>query len=114
MGILSPVSPWMVVLSDQVFHILLVDDSAADRALVRHHLTGRLDFEMSEADSLEQYVEYLSRGDWDLIITDNVMVGFSGMEAIDLARQRGLETPFILLTGQGTEEVAIEAMRRCG
>jgi signal transduction histidine kinase len=49
---------------------------------------------------------------WDLVLSDYQMPDFTGMEALDLLRLRGLDIPFILVSRVIGEEVAVEAMKR--
>src|SRR5580693_815108 len=47
---------------------------------------------------------------WDLIISDYSMPGFSGLAALKMYQQSGLDIPFILISGSIGEERAVEAM----
>lgn len=48
----------------------------------------------------------------DLILSDYSMPSFSGLRAVELLRERGLDTPFILVSGTLGEDAAVEAMKR--
>ncbi len=48
----------------------------------------------------------------DLVISDFSMPDFSGLRAVDILRERGLDIPFILVSGTVGEETAVEAMQR--
>ncbi len=98
---------------DGLLRILLVDDNSADRALVKRTLSQGLDdVAIVEADSRASLLKALGAGVPDVIITDYMLPELNGLEVIDLVRDRGLDTPIIMLTGTGTEEVAIEALKR--
>ena len=47
---------------------------------------------------------------WDAIVSDYLMPGLTGIELLRHLRQAGRDTPFILFTGKGREEVVIEAL----
>ena len=49
---------------------------------------------------------------FDVIITEQQLSGFSGLDVIDLLHGGQGDTPIILLVDTGTEEIAIEALRR--
>jgi two-component system, cell cycle sensor histidine kinase and response regulator CckA len=48
---------------------------------------------------------------WDIVISDFSMPGFRGTDALSLVRQRGLDVPFIFLSGTIGEEMAVSAMK---
>jgi CheY-like chemotaxis protein len=49
--------------------------------------------------------------DWDLILSDYNLPGFSGLQALDLLRASGRLWPFILVSGEIGEDTAVEAMQ---
>jgi two-component system cell cycle sensor histidine kinase/response regulator CckA len=48
---------------------------------------------------------------WDIIISDFSMPGFRGTDALAIVRERGLDVPFIFLSGTIGEETAVSAMK---
>ena len=90
--------------------VLIVEDHPNDAELIVHAL-HRSGFEpiWQRVDSEDEYLERLD-GDLDLILADYTLPGFSGLHAFHLLRQRGLDIPFIVVTGS-LEEAAIEAMK---
>src|SRR2546428_2305564 len=53
----------------------------------------------------------LDRQGWDLVIGDHSMPQFGGLAALALVRERGLDVPFICVSGTITEELAVAAMK---
>src|SRR5205823_11396665 len=49
--------------------------------------------------------------DWQVIISDYTMPGFSGLEALSQLTRSGRDVPFILISGTVGEEVAVAAMK---
>ena len=47
----------------------------------------------------------------DLILSDHAVPQFGSREALQLVRSRGLDVPFIIVSGQIGEDIAVEAMR---
>ena len=47
---------------------------------------------------------------WDAVVSAYLMPGLTGIELLRLLRQAGRDTPFILFTGKGREEVVIQAL----
>jgi len=62
-------------------------------------------------DTAEAMAAALDRQSWDLVIGDYSMPRFKGTAALALLRERGLDVPFIFVSGTISEEVAGEAMR---
>ena len=48
---------------------------------------------------------------WDVILSDHVMPNFSSIEALQILKTTGLDIPFIIVSGEIGEEIAVEAMR---
>src|SRR5206468_11776519 len=53
----------------------------------------------------------LGRQKWDLVISDYVMPRFDGLAALALVKQKGLDLPFIIVSGHITDATAVEAMK---
>src|SRR5258705_13713258 len=91
--------------------LLLVEDSEADAELLALELRRAgfvLQFE--RVDSAAALAAALDRASWDLIISDNSMPGFSGTEALAQLRSRGLDIPFIFVSGTMGEDLAASAL----
>ena len=95
-------------------NILVVDDSDEDREVYRRYLSKQTQFscKITEAESGEEGLEKLEDVLPDLILLDYLLPDFSGLEFIaELQFQRRQIPPIIMLTGQGNEAVAVEAMK---
>src|SRR6202521_4498395 len=91
--------------------LLLVEDCENDAALLIEHLRqGGYDPQYARVDSAEALEAALDR-DWDVVIADYTMPGFSGATALSIVRERGLEVPFIFVSGTIGEDVAVDAMK---
>ena len=53
----------------------------------------------------------LAEEPWDIIIADYILPGFSGIAAIRIARESGIDLPIVMVSGKMSEETAVEAMR---
>jgi signal transduction histidine kinase len=65
---------------------------------------------MRRIDSEADFIAAI-HGDWDVIISDFNLPGFSGLVALDLLKAYGRDVPFILVSGEIGEDTAVEAMR---
>lgn len=50
-------------------------------------------------------------GGWDIIFSDFMLPGFGGMEALQIAKDSGLDLPFVILSGKVSEETLVEVMK---
>jgi signal transduction histidine kinase/FixJ family two-component response regulator len=48
---------------------------------------------------------------WDLVISDYVLPEFSGLAALDILKESGLDLPFIIVSGNINEDMAVAAMK---
>ena len=91
--------------------LLLVEDSENDATLLLEHLRqGGYEPDWTRVDSSRALTNALE-SEWDLVIADYTMPGFSGTAALQMVRDRGLEVPFIFVSGTIGEEIAVEAMK---
>ncbi|MGI8672264.1 MAG: response regulator [Luteitalea sp.] len=92
--------------------LLLAEDSHDDAWLVQRHLErGGLVPDILRVQDADGLRGALEGGRWDLVIVDDAMPGFSGLEAIRLIRAHCPSLPCVMLSGTVTEESAAEAMR---
>jgi len=89
--------------------ILIVDDEELIRESLRQDMLDH-GYAADLAASGEEAVHLLARG-YDLIITDLIMEGISGLEVLRLAKERRSEQAVFILTGYGELESAIGALR---
>jgi CheY-like chemotaxis protein len=91
--------------------ILIVDDDAIDREAARRALSGLEDVEFDEAVSGEEALERIAANAPDLVLTDLRMSGMTGLDLLRTLRDEHRSVPAILMTSQGSEKIAVEALR---
>ena len=92
--------------------ILLLEDSDLDAELILEQLRrAALDFTLNRVTDRKSFAEALTRGGHDLILSDFILQGFNGSDALKLARETAPETPFIFISGVLGEEFAIESLK---
>lgn len=86
--------------------ILIVEDSATTRALIRAVIDEMGDFETVEASSGFEALKILPQQDYDLIITDINMPDINGLELISFVKNnpRYSHLPIIIVTTERSEE----------
>jgi two-component system, cell cycle sensor histidine kinase and response regulator CckA len=91
---------------------LIVEDSEDDAILlVRELRKGGFDVRFERVETAEGLSDALNRGGWDIVLADYTMPQFRGTTALATVRERGLDTPFIFVSGTIGEDVAVEAMK---
>lgn len=90
--------------------ILFVDDDAFTRRIINAALSNR-GFRTRLADSAIAAMAILRSEPIDIVLTDQQMPGLSGLELMRTMRDEGFSTPVILLTGVGSLEMAVSAVR---
>jgi signal transduction histidine kinase len=91
--------------------LLHIEDSEPDHALVMAQLRRAGLAVQSERIETRAEFAYALAQSWDVILSDYNLPGFSGLEALQMLRASGALVPFILVSGEIGEEVAVEAMR---
>ncbi len=100
-------------LPEKRLRVLHLEDSELDHQLMLAHLrrsglvidTVRVD---TEADFLRAIEP---EQNWDVVVSDYNLPGFSGLVALDLLKASAQMIPFILVSGEIGEDTAVEAMR---
>lgn len=92
--------------------VLYVDDDAGLLTLTKDYLeTRHTDISVTTANDVQTALDVLADGVFDAIVSDYQMPGMDGLEFLEVLRQeRGSSIPFIIFTGRGREEVAMEAL----
>jgi len=93
--------------------ILLVEDNPGDARLIERMLAPLGDgANISRVNRLAKALEHLDNGSTDLVLLDPGLPDSEGLEAVDRLLAHPSHPPLVLLTGQGSEAVAVEAMKR--
>ncbi|MFN6484694.1 MULTISPECIES: response regulator [unclassified Nostoc] len=95
-----------------VLRFLLLEDSVLDAELAQAMLTeGRIDCELIRVETGADFVAALETEAFDLILADYALPSFDGISALEIARNRTPEVPFIFVSAALGEELAIEALK---
>jgi len=91
-------------------HLLLVDDDPNTLASLSRafRLAGH---EATVCDNAARAVELLRTESFDLILSDVVMPGKSGLELLEELKKNGVKTPIVLISGQANIEMAVRATK---
>ena len=98
----------------QQHKILIVDDSHIDREVYCRYLRQNyfVSYEIIETELGEEGLEKSLEEQPDLILLDYMLPDLDGLEFIAELKTQGIPLPpIIMLTGQGNEKIAVEAMK---
>src|SRR6266478_1127193 len=96
----------------RALRVLVVEDSELDAALLLRALErGGFKPASEIVDTADGMQAALEHKQWDLILADHAMPQFSAPEALALVKKRGIDVPFIIVSGHIEEETAVGAMR---
>lgn len=93
------------------YRVMLIEDNENDIGLIqlafRKHDEFFLDFFTTGEDGLEQF----TNGFYDLVSIDLSLPGMSGLDVLESVREFDKGTPVVMVTGRGTEEIAVVAFQ---
>jgi two-component system response regulator AtoC len=91
--------------------ILVVDDEALVRDIIKKGLSQMGGFSVEVAQSGPEAIEKIEKDVFDLVLTDLKMPGMDGLELLTTIKGTRPEVMVILMTAYGSIETAVEAMR---
>lgn len=92
-------------------NILIIDDEASFSSLLKIDLESDKDYIVHTANSGEEGIESIKSGQFDVILLDYHLGTMTGLQVLHWMSEQKMETPVIMLTAAGTEEVAVNAMK---
>jgi diguanylate cyclase (GGDEF)-like protein/PAS domain S-box-containing protein len=99
----------MQAVKDKRARILIADDDAQIREVL-HELLGD-DYECAEVSSAEEALELLRTESFNLVLSDIMMGGITGLQMVPQVLERAPDTVVIMISGEQNIESAIEALR---
>ena len=97
---------------EDAIRVLIVEDSEDDALLVERELR-RAGFKpaVRRVETADGMAAALSESGWDVVIADYSLPEFSAPAALSMVKERGLDVPFIVVSGTVGEVTAVEMMR---
>ena len=93
--------------------LLLLEDNPLDADLILTTLErAGIHHDSVRVDNREDFVNAIKNHGFDLILADFSLPSFDGLSALEIARSRHKDLPFIFVSGAIGEEVAIESLRK--
>jgi two-component system, cell cycle sensor histidine kinase and response regulator CckA len=92
--------------------LLIVDDDPEDLELCLRDLKkSDLDYEAVTANTREDFVRQLRDHDFDVVLSDYRMKGWTGIDALSIVREIHPRTPLILLSGTLGDDLAVDCIK---
>ena len=93
--------------------ILYIDDYELDRELVKDALEKEHGgFKVTEASNKQEFEALLKTRAFDVVLSDFNIAGFEGLQALEAVRAHDPSIPVIIVTGTGSEEIAVMALKQ--
>lgn len=89
-------------------NILVVDDEPSIRFTLKR-LLERVGYRVETAENANQAQHHLEGNPFDIVLSDIVMPGLSGIELLKMIRKMAPQVQVIIMTGEPTAETAAEA-----
>jgi len=93
--------------------ILIIEDEASIRAVLKEILLDQkeLKLEVDQAKDGFEGLQLLETNSYDLAFCDIKMPKMDGMEVLQKAKEKNINTPFIMISAHGTTEMAVDAIK---
>jgi DNA-binding NtrC family response regulator len=100
----------MPVRTEATRRILVIDDEPMIRGVVRDYFASR-GWRVTEADSVQAARDAFAAGEFDAILSDLVLPDGEALQLLPMFRARDRHLPVLYLTGHGSIDLAVRAMR---
>ena len=91
--------------------LLIEDEEPIRRVMIKILSDENTSYEITEAENGKVGLNALKQKNYDLVLCDIKMPKMDGIEVLQEAKSLGLGVPFIMLTGHGNIETAVESMK---
>jgi two-component system, cell cycle sensor histidine kinase and response regulator CckA len=93
------------------YHILLVDDSPDQAELIRDYLGLEGNYGVEWANDVPSLWSLIDSKKFDIILLDYRLPGTTGLDVLKTIYSRGYQIPVVMVTGQGDERIATQALQ---
>lgn len=92
--------------------VLQIEDNEDHAFLVMHELKkGGYSLDILRVETLQEVRESLDTKEWDVLLCDYALPGFTGMDVLSEYTSRGMDVPFIIISGEIGEDTAVSLMK---
>ena len=92
--------------------VLIVEDSSDAATLIVGELARQgYDVRHQRVQTAEEMRRALGTGTWDVVLSDYMLSAFCSQAALDVLRERGIDLPFVVVSGTTGEETAVAVLK---
>ncbi len=91
--------------------VLVADDEESFLKVLTTVLESTRRFSVFSCETGDEAIDALTRSRYDIIILDHKMPGKTGLNVLQWLHEQKVTTPVVMLTGAGSENIAVEAMK---
>jgi len=97
-------------MTEQILNVLIVDDEPTYRIVLTQTLKG-CGHTTEACETGDDAISLLQKNKYDVVLLDYKMPGTSGINVLQWMYGMKMDIPVILITGYGSEEIALEAWK---
>ena len=102
-----------ILESNKIAKLLILTNSRREAETILRELRGPdIRVEPTIAESREQFLQDIQETDFDAILADTSVPGWTGLEALQALRSKGSDTPFLLVAETLNEGMTLECIKR--
>lgn len=97
---------------DKALRVLNLEDTQDDSWLLQRHL-NRAGYQcmLRREQTAADFEKALRESEWDIILADYFLPGFTALDALRIAQQCNTDVPFIVVSGAVGEQAAVDVLR---
>ncbi len=96
---------------EEAAQVLIIDDESTFAEIVADELRNEQHYDVITADSGKSGIAQLSSRKFDVVLLDYRLGDITGLQVLEWLNEQKMDTPVIMMTAAGTDEVAVEAMK---
>ncbi len=97
--------------NSEKIRVLVAEDEESFLRVLTTVLESTNRLSVYPCESGDETIETLKRSHFDIVVLDQKMPGKTGLNVLQWIHEQKLDTPVVMLTGHGTENIAVEAMK---
>lgn len=98
-------------MSDDHYRILILDDDAELGDLLREYLETTEQCAVTYVSTEAEFWKQLHETSFDVLFLDYKLTGTTGLDILGRMRERGVSIPTVMMTGEGSENIAARAIQ---
>ncbi len=98
---------------EEELNVLILEDVELDAELTEYEMRREgLKFTSRRVETEKEYLNGIDNFNPDLILADNALPSFDGLSALEIAREKCPQVPFIFVSGKISNEFAVDVLKK--